>query len=430
MPDYETIDLEGNEQVINNNEAQEEEKNDITGNEPKKEEEDITGKDNSENKEPETNPNENHNEENEDDDVDSSTGELQPGDSFEYDNTVYTVDENGNIVDDKGNIFKEAKDVKEWLKTVVNEEDAEQSEFSLAKVQENIGIDIVDEEGNKIEFTNDVKGISSYIQSVIDVKTKETQEATLNRLFTDNPILKQFMDYCQLNGSPVGFGQIPDRSKINLDKDNIAQQVYIIKMAAQEFGNASLSDNYINYLKDSGGLYDEAKQQLDRLIEKDKNYMQNIEREAEEKRKQDEADLISYWKKVNKTIESRNIAGYKLPESFTKEIDGKKVILTPNDFFDYLSKANVTDAEGNRITAYVRDLNNITDEEAMNKELLNAWLMFTGGTYKDLINMAINEDKVRKLRMKSKETRSIKPIRFINKTKSDKKVKADDIVLI
>ena len=199
-------------------------------------------------------------------------------------------------------------------------------------------------------------------------------------------------------------------------------------MAAREFGNASLNDNYIKYLKDSGGLYDEAKAQLEALVEKDKQVRQQIAQQAEAQRQQDEQDLIDYWKNVNSIIESRNIAGYKLPESFTKEVDGKKVIITPNDFFDYLTRRTVTDEDGNRITPYQRDLNTISEEEELNKDLLDAWLMFTGGTYKDLVDMAIKEDSVRKLRIKSKEQRAIKPIKIVKKANGDK-VDINDIVL-
>ena len=63
----------------------------------------------------------------------------------------------------------------------------------------------------------------------------------------------------QINGTPKGFGDIPDRSGIVIDPENKMQQEAIIRMAAKEFGNESLNDNYIKYLNDSGSLFDEAK---------------------------------------------------------------------------------------------------------------------------------------------------------------------------
>lgn len=393
---------------------------------------DVTGKDGNTDKDNQLANQNNTDNEGKDTGATSSTGGLEPNSQIEFDGQIYTVDDKGNIVDDKGQIFKDAKDVEDWLKEneIVDETKEENNEeLDIKSIQKALGIDITDEEGKSIEFTNDVEGVKSYIDSVLEVKSKDIQQATLNTFFESNPIVAEFIDYLQVNnGSPVGFGQLPDRSKVQLNKDNEQQQEFIIRMAAKEFGNTTINDNYIKYLKDSGGLYDEAKAQLDALVEKDKRVREQIAQEAEEQRKQDEADTIAYWKNVNSIIESRNIAGYKLPESFTKEKDGKKVILTANDFFDYLTRRTVVDEDGNRMTPYQRDLNAISEEEELNKDLLDAWLMFTGGTYKDLVDMAIKEDKVRTLRIKSKEQRTIKPIKIVKKY-NNRKVDINDIVL-
>ena len=216
------------------------------------------------------------------DDDNLSTGELNTGDQVEVDGVTYTVAENGDIVDEKGNVFKEAKDVKEWLKSV-SVEDENDDTITLNSIQEALDVTITDESGKPVEFTDDAAGVKSYVDSVIELRSKELQEAAINRLYSDNPLLKQFQDYVQLNGTARGFGDIPDRSKIQLDKDNKHQLIAVIKMAAQEFGNKSLNDNYIKYLDDSGSLYDEAKSQLEALVDKDKNYRKEIERQAADK---------------------------------------------------------------------------------------------------------------------------------------------------
>lgn len=358
----------------------------------------------------------------------SSTGELSEGDTIEFDGTTYTVDASGNLVDDKGNVFKEAKDVADWLKSVEVEGNGEGSNtISLASIQEALGIIVTDAEGKNIEFTDDAAGVKAYVDAVIDLKSKDLQQAAVNKLYADNPLLKQFTDYVQLTGTAKGFGEIPDRSGIQLDKENEDQLKAVIRMAAKEFGNKSLNENYIKYLKDSGGLYDEAKAQLQALVEKDIAVRKDIEARAQAQRDTEAKAVSDYWNKVNNVIDSRIIAGYKLPESFTKEVNGQKVIITPNDFYNYLSKATETDTDGNKVTGYQRDLNKLTDDEYLNRELLDAWLMFTGGTYKDLIAMAVNEDKVRQLRVKSKEQRSTKTIKVIKKQGG--KVDMNDIVL-
>lgn len=417
--DFEGTNVQGNNGNTDNNPDVSTNKEDVTnlgGNDV----DDITVKDGEE-----PNPDNTGSKDNNDDNP--STGELNVGDQLEVDGITYTVAQNGDLVDDKGNVFKEAKDVADWLKSVNLENNEPDSSITLASIQESLGVTITDENGKPVSFTDDAAGVKAYVDSVIELRSNELQQAAINRLYSDNPLLKQFQDYVQLNGTPRGFGEIPDRSGIKLDKDNEQQLVAVIKMAAQEFGNKSLNDNYIKYLRDSGDLYDEARNQLEALVDKDKAYRKDIETKAAEQRKQDADALKNYWEKVNNIINSRVINGYKIPDSFTKEVDGKKIVITPNDFFNYLSNANVDGDNGKKLTAYQRDLANLTDDEFMAREMLDAWLMFTGGTYKDLIDMAVKEDQVRKLVVRSKENRSAKSVKIVKKQNG--KTSIDDIIL-
>lgn len=362
------------------------------------------------------------------DDNNSSTGELAVGDTLEFEGSTYTVDKDGNLVDDKGSIFKQANEVSDWLKSMdVDDNNQVDGGLNLASIQEALGVTVTDSDGKAVEFTDDADGVKAYVNSVIDLKSNELQTAAINKLYSDNPLLKQFNDYVQLTGTPRGFGEIPDRSGIQVEKDNEAQQVAIIRMAAQEFGNKSLNENYIKYLRDSGGLYDEARNQLQALAEKDIAVRKEIETRAATQRQEEAENVANYWKNVSNVIDGRMIAGYKLPESFTKEVNGQKVVITPNDFYNYLSKASEQDADGNRVTGYQKDLSNLSDADYLNRELLDAWLMFTGGTYKDLIDMAVKEDKVRQLRVKSKEQRTAKSVKIIRKANS--KADINDIIL-
>lgn len=356
-----------------------------------------------------------------------STGVLEQGTEVEYDGKVYKADDKGNLVDDKGQIFKQANEVDKWLKEngAVDEKEAVK-ELNIDNIRTNIGVDIVDETGKPVEFTNDVEGITSYINSVIELKSNEVQNAAINKLLMDNPLVKQFIDYVQINGTAKGFGDIPDRSGIVLDRTNERQLESVIRMAAQEFGNKSLNDSYIKYLKDSGALYDEAKVQLEALIGKDQAYRQDIEARAKAAREQEEKELNDYWQGVANVIAKRTIGNYKIPESFIKEVNGQKYTITPDDFYNYVANPTVNTGDGARITGYQKDLANLSDEEVLNKELLDAWMMFTHTTYKDLINMAVQEDKVKRLLIKSKEQKNTKTIK-VNKPKQNASDNLNDI---
>lgn len=366
----------------------------------------------------------NSNTSNEDDNP--STGELTVGDQIEYNGNTYTIVDNGDLVDEKGNVFKEAKDVAEFLEN--NEvEDEENSSFDINTLREEFNVDLTDDEGNTLEFDNTPSGIKDFVNAVIEQKSNDIQEATLNRFYASNPLVKQFVDYVQLTGTPRGFGEIPDRSGIQIAEDNEAQQIAVIKMAANEFGNKTINDSYINWLRESGNLYTYAKEQLDALIDKDKQVRKDIEEKAAQQRQEETERLNDYWNKVYSVIDSRVIGGYKIPENFTREINGKKVLCNSNDFFNYISNACYEDENGNKMTGYTRSLNSLTDEEYLNRELLDAWLMFTGGSYKDLVDMAVKENEVRKLIVKSKQNRSTKTVKVVKKQEG--KASINDIIL-
>ena len=358
----------------------------------------------------------------------SSTGELSEGDTIEFDGTTYTVDASGNLVDDKGNVFKEAKDVADWLKSVEVEGNGEGSDtISLASIQEALGIIVTDAEGKNIEFTDDAAGVKAYVDAVIDLKSKDLQQAAVNKLYADNPLLKQFTDYVQLTGTAKGFGEIPDRSGIQLDKENEEQLKAVIRMAAKEFGNKSLNENYIKYLKDSGGLYDEAKAQLANLQNADKQRNEELAIQAEEQRKAEQEATDAYWSNVHAKLTERKIGQYTLPETFVRETNGQKVTVTLDDFFNYLYR-QIPDKDGNSATEYQRYLATLSEDDLMNKEMLDAWLAFTGGSYKDLVDMAIKEEKVKTLRLKSKNNDGHKTIKFTKPTNNNK-VDVDNLLL-
>lgn len=374
---------------------------------------DVTGQDNTSNQDNQQ--------------VEESTDELEVGTQVEFDGTTYVVAENGDLVDDKGNVFKKADEVKQWLdENNASDDSFDDSGFSIDSIKTAVGIDVLDENGQPVEFTNDAQGVTNYVKAAVNSQLRNAEVGAINKLFTDIPVLKQFVDYIELTGGdPRGFGNIPDRRGIQLDQNNEQQLEAVIRMAGREFNNPNINDNYIKYLKSTGALFDEAKNQLNALVQKDVQYMQQIEQQAQAQREQEAQAQQFYWNKVAEAISKRNIGGYQLPENIVKEVDGKKYTYNLNDFFNYLARPAYKGEDGNVVTAYQYDLAQESEEEELNRTLLAAWLKFTGGTYKDLVDMAINETNVRKLIIKSKEQRNAKTIK-VNRKKS--KVSVEDII--
>ena len=145
---------------------------------------------------------------------------LQAGTVIEIGEDKYTIDDNGNLIDKNNNIFKEAKDVKAWLKEFDKIENTDNEDISISAIQEAIGVEITDDKNNLIEYENTIDGIKSYINAVIETSKEEQQEAAINTLYQRYPIINDVLNYYIANGNSLeGFNEIPDRSNIEIDED-------------------------------------------------------------------------------------------------------------------------------------------------------------------------------------------------------------------
>ena len=334
-----------------------------------------------------------------DGDGDKGDESLQAGTVIEVGEEKYTVDANGNLVDKDNNIFKEAKDVKAWLEEFDKVEDTDKDAISISSIQEAVGIEITDDNDKPIEYENTPAGVKAYIDAVIETAKEEQQEAAINTLYQRYPIISDVLNYYIANGNSLeGFGEIPDRSSITIDDANEAQQEAVIRTAWSEQGRKGDVESYIAYLKSSGTLLATAKEELAALQEADAQYRKELEEEAERKENERIDKLEKYWNGVHDVIKTRQIAGYQIPEQIIVNRDGQKLSVTPEDFFNYIYRV-----DQNGHSAYERDLAKQTPESRRDDEILRAYLMFVGGNYSNLVNMAINKEKVATLKLKAKE---------------------------
>lgn len=324
---------------------------------------------------------------------------LQVGTSIEVGDETYTVDEAGNVLDKNGNIFKEAKDVKEWLDSFDKVDDTDGDTISIDSIREAVGIEITDDNDKPIEFENSLTGIKAYIDAIVDTAKEEHFETAINTLYQKYPILQDVLNYYVANGNSLeGFGEIPDRSGITVEDNNEAQQEAIIRTAWSERGQKGDVESYIAYLKSSGTLLATAKEELAGLQESDKQYRDELAAEAERKENERIERLEKYWNDVHDVVKSRNIAGYQIPESIIINRNGQKLSVTPEDFFNYIYRV---DKDGK--SAYEHDLEAETPESRRDDEILRAYLKFVGGNYSNLVGMAINKEKVNTLKLRAKE---------------------------
>lgn len=352
-----------------------------------------------------------------DDKVDENNkSSLEVGTAIEVGDETYTVASNGDLVDANGNVFKQASKVDAWLKEFDSVEEDTKDSISISSIQEALGVEITDEDDKPIQFDNTPEGVKAYVDAVVETKRQEHMEAAINTLYQKYPIIDEVLNYYIANGNSLeGFGQMPDRSNIVVDDNNEAQQEAIIRAAWSEQGRKGDVTGYINYLKSSGTLLATAKEELQVLQESDRQYRENLAKQAEETERRNNEMLMQYWNGVHEVIKTRKIAGYEIPENIIINRNGQKLSVTPNDFFNYIYRV---DQDGR--SAYERDLANETPESRRDDEILRAYLKFVGGNYSNLVNMAINKEKVNTLKLKAKE-RTNNTVRIVKPKESGTK---------
>lgn len=364
----------------------------------------------------EENPNEKDKENPNEEDI-----KLEEGNTVTVEDKTYTVDKDGNLVDDKGNIFKKAEEVKDWLKEFSVDE-TKDDEINLDNIQKALDYEVTDEEGNPITYENNIEGVKAYINDVIETSKLEHYETAINTLYQKYPILQEVLNYYIANGNSLeGFTETPDRSNITIDDTNEEQQIEIIKTLWKEQGIKGDVTQYINYLKNASILTSTAKEALDTLKSIDAENKKAYEEEAERRKQESYEAEVEHWTNIKNIIDSKEIAGYKIPDSITISRNGQKISVTPNDFFNYIYRV-----DNENKSAYQRDLEAEEPSKRLNDEILRAYLKFTGGSYADLVNMAINQEKVNNLKLKAKQNANSKSIK-INRTTNTKQTKDIDL---
>lgn len=358
--------------------------------------------------------------------IKSSTEEtstaIEEGMSVIIDEVECTVNANGEAVDANGVVVK----TKEELEALVaNAQTAEAS--VLETLQTRFGTDFKDENGNTIVFEDTPEGLASYVDAVLKNNIEQTKDAVINSLFKTYPVLEQVYTHIKLNGSLDNFNVIPDRSGVTIDKDSEEQQIAVIKEEWELQGKKGNVQGYIDYLKATGILYDTA-------VESNKTVaeiydVRRAEKEAElaEVEAAEKARIDSYWKQVDEVVAKGEILGYKIPDNIQKTVDGKTVIVSKDDFKRYINSP--VDVEGN--TAYMLDEAKVDDNTRMQDDLLRAYLRFTGGNYSSLVGMAVNKEKVLKLKTQSQQANTKRTLVLNSNSNSNnsKSVNNNDLVL-
>lgn len=294
----------------------------------------------------------------------------------EIEGVTYTLDVAGNAVLN-GNIVYTADQL----------EEQGGGEDYITLIEQNTGLQVLDETGNPIQFENSVEGLVAREKAIVEKVKNETRNSVLNELTSRNPEITQILNYKKLHGTLEGFKLNTDYSTVSFiegDKDNHKQLI------SEELRVKGLSQKDIDItlkgLEIDNSLSDRAKESEAYLLtvtnERNRRMQQEI---ADRERIQTEQIEKVYGVTFeNKKVKPLNIEGsiydlivtkgkindFEIPTSgIVVTRNGRKEVFTREAIFNYIaiatpngySQAQIDDAQyiennANKISRYLKNL--------------------------------------------------------------------------
>lgn len=225
-------------------------------------------------------------------------------------------DRKGNLVDVDGSIIKTKEELREEVPFI--------NEF-----YEESGFELVDEDGKPKQYgttKEDLKNLTLDLGKAIgnDLQTK---------FFESNPTIKEVAKHILSGGDINDFQKSKDYLSLDADKLSEVEKVSYIRQSFKALGMSEETINRnIKRIEQANDVDEEFKEAIAGLQAEEDLKQEQRDIKYREKIKADNEKVVKYWEEVNSIVEQGNLASITIPEKERKK------------FFDYLS----TPVEGNK----------------------------------------------------------------------------------
>ena len=204
--------------------------------------------------------------------------ETEP-EQVEIDGTLYTLDDNGNAVDDNGEI----KFTKEQIDAMSDEGANELDGDYIEAISKASGIVIKDEKGELVKFEPTIEGFAKREAAVKALGEREGFAKGFNEFLANNPDIAALVEYKSKFGTIEGYSANVDYSKIEIkDDDNLLADL-IYKAEIQKGTSPERAKRIVEFAKANNTLKDDATESLNWLRKTQESEIKAIrEREAKE----------------------------------------------------------------------------------------------------------------------------------------------------
>jgi hypothetical protein len=349
-------------------------------------------------------------------------------DAVEIEDVTYILDENGNALDEQGQVKYtkeqlEAEDFNPDSEVSNDGDDSDDDNFSISKVEEITKIKVL-KDGQELKFEDTVEGIAKRELAIAEQYQNLGKQAAIDEYFKSNPELDRARQFLSVNGSLKDFGKVTTYKDVEIDPKNTEQMASII-IEGLKLSNMPESQisSYVEYLRTSNGLEDAAKTNLDALKANEAEITKNISKKYQEQLDADRIERENFTKNVKNIISSGKVNDFSIGETFIAERNGNKVTVTRNELIDYITKPRYKDSSGTIYSEFDKDA--MARDKALKDEdiIIDALTLFTGS--RDLVNSMVAAKTKKNIIRKRIKIESNKP-RIANIVG---KVKDSDIII-
>ena len=346
------------------------------------------------------------------DDKTGKTHTAHTTNEVEIDGDTYTIDENGNALKD-GNIIYTKEQLDEMSETDNEIDDSEDdSVVTINDIAKLSGINLVDDDGNPIEYEWSEEGLAKREADVYTLGKQEGFKDGFTQYLNENPDIAAIIEYKNRFGTIEGYSNTVDYSKMSLPESEDELMALIYAAEIQRGNPPERAKKIAEFAKANNDLANDAKLSLDYLKKNQeqeiKNRQQQIAIQEQQERQQEIAfygvDYINGKEIVvpeakgslyDCIVNKGTLKNYQIPiEGITIKTENGIKKMSRKEVFDYLSKP-VKEIDGVYYTqAQLDEISKINDPQ----EYALRCIANLNGGISNLVEKKIAEKEIKRLR--------------------------------
>lgn len=280
--------------------------------------------------------------------------ENETDDKIIIDEVEYKLDENGNAVDESGEIKFTKEDIEKMSSNDDNTLDGDYIE-EISKVT---GIVIKDDKGQPLKFESTIEGFAKREAAVKALGEREGFNKGFNDFLKQNPDIAALIDYKNRFGTIEGYSANTDYSKLEIKDDDNFLADLIYKAEIQKGTSAERAKRLVEFAKTNNTLKDDATEALAWLKKNQQAEVDSYQNALKAEMEKERAKEIAFYgvtyenDKVvvhqadgslyDMVVKKGQIGDYSIPTEGIriKTNEGDK-LLSREDLFDYFARPAV-----------------------------------------------------------------------------------------